>query len=63
MTLDEFYTAKSKLKAPENLNFLQECNWYRVEVEKLKEQLSKEDLATVNARQKDWQKKVDSSIN
>ncbi|GGG47159.1 hypothetical protein [Epilithonimonas arachidiradicis] len=63
MTLDEFYTAKSKLKAPENLNFLQERNWYRVEVEKLKEQLSKEDLATVNARQNDWQKKVDSSIN
>lgn len=63
MTLEEFYTAKSKLKAPENLDFLQERNWFRTEVKKLKEQLSEKDLAVVNSRQNDWQKKVDSSLN
>lgn len=63
MTLEEFYTAKNNLKAPENLTFLQERNWYINEVEKLQKQLSKEDLETVNQRKEEWKKKVNSSFN
>lgn len=63
MTIKQFYQAKSNLKAPENFDYIQERNWYKLEIEKLKNQLSKEDLKIVNFRQNEWQKKVNSSIN
>lgn len=63
MTLEKFYQAKSNLKAPGNLDFIQGRNWYKSEIEKLKKQLSPEDLKIVNDRQNEWQKKVNSSFN
>ena len=63
MNLDQYYHAKSKLKAPKDLDFLQERNWFKIAVEKLKEKLSFEDLKIVNDRQNEWQKKVNSSLN
>ncbi len=62
MTLEEFYTKKSNLKAPEGLDFLQRRNWYITEKQKLQEQLSSDDLKIVLENQKEWQNKVDSSI-
>ncbi len=63
MTIEQFYQAKSNLKAPENFNFLQQRNWYKLEIDNLKNQLSAEDLKIVNSRQNEWQKKINSSIN
>lgn len=63
MTLEEYYIAKTKLKAPENFGFLQERNWYRIEIAKLKLELSESDLAIVESRQNEWQRKVNSSHN
>lgn len=62
MSLEEYYTKKSALKAPEELDFIQRRSWFKTQVEKLQFQLSEADLKTVSEQNKEWQNKIDSSI-
>lgn len=61
MTLDEFYTKKSDLKAPEGLSFPDERIWFSTQISKLKKDLSKEDLQVVLTHEKNWMRKMNSS--
>ncbi len=62
MTVDQYYSKKSKLQSPPDLEFLQERKWYVEAIEKLQSQLSESDLKIVKESQRNWQEKVNSSI-
>ncbi|TRX39075.1 hypothetical protein [Flavobacterium restrictum] len=62
MTLEEYYTKKSALQAPEGLEYLEERKWFIESLQKLQDELSESDLKIVLYRQQRWQDKVNSSF-
>ncbi len=62
MTLEEYYIAWEQVNAPEGIGFLEKREFYRTERKKLQDQLSKKDLEIVLSRQREWQRKMQSSV-
>ncbi|AZZ59163.1 hypothetical protein OKE68_04365 [Riemerella anatipestifer] len=63
MTLEEYYKAKDKLKAPNGLDSFDRAKWYTKEIKGLQKELSPEDLDIVLTREQHWEDKVASSHN
>lgn len=62
MTLEEYYKAKEKIKAPEGMDWFDKFDFYKTENDKLKKQLSPEALRIVKEREDRWEDKMQSSV-
>lgn len=64
ITLEQYYRRLERLEAPSNLtNATDIVKWWEDQMAELRSELSEKDLAELDRRLKEWQKKVDSSLN
>ncbi len=63
MTLKEYYKALEQIKIPEGLSFSKEMEYYKKEMDKLRSQLSQEDLETVLENVRRFQRKMQSPFD
>lgn len=61
MSIEQYYTNQDKLNAPDGLDAFDRAQWYKAESEKLKKELSEEDLKTVTDAEKQFNYKMQSA--